>query len=88
MAITVVLALTAALILSLTFVPAAIATFVTGKVDETENRVMRWSKARYAPMLDWVLARGRLTIGLALLLVLASGVLADTARLGVHPQSR
>ncbi len=80
MAITVVLALSAALLLSLTFVPAAIAMFVTGKVDETENRVMRWSKARYAAMLDWVQARAKLTIGVALLLVIASGALAT--RLG------
>ncbi|RYG89062.1 MAG: CusA/CzcA family heavy metal efflux RND transporter [Alphaproteobacteria bacterium] len=80
MAITVVLALTAALILSLTFVPAAIAMFVTGKVDEKENRVMRGARARYAPMLDWVMAHARLTIAIALMLVAASGVLAT--RLG------
>ena len=41
MAITVVLALTAALLLSLTFVPAAVALFVRGKVAEHENVVMR-----------------------------------------------
>ena len=80
MAITVVLALTAALILSLTFVPAAIAMFVTGKVDEKENRVMRGAKARYAPMLDWVMRHSRLTIAIALMLVAASGALAT--RLG------
>ena len=80
MAITVVLALTAALILSLTFVPAAIAMFVTGKVEEKENRVMRAAKARYAPMLDWAMARGKLAIGIAIALVLASGLLAT--RLG------
>lgn len=57
MAITVVIALTAALILSLTFVPAAIALlmngtfFGTGKVAEHENRAMRWLKERYQPLL-------------------------------------
>ena len=80
LAITVVLALTAALILSLTFVPAAIAMFVTGKVEEKENRMMRGAKARYAPMLDWAMARGKLAIGIAIALVLASGLLAT--RLG------
>lgn len=41
MAATVVLALLGAMILSVTFVPAAIAMFVTGKVQEKEGRVMR-----------------------------------------------
>jgi cobalt-zinc-cadmium resistance protein CzcA len=45
MAITVVLALTAAMMLSLTFVPAAVAMFLTGKVEEKENRLMRWARA-------------------------------------------
>ncbi len=80
MAITVVLALTAALLLSLTFVPAAIAMFVTGKVDEKENRVMRWSRERYAPLLDKVLLRDKAVIAGAIALVIASGALAT--RLG------
>jgi len=80
MAITVVLALTAALILSLTFVPAAIATFVTGKVDEKENRIIGWTRARYEPLLDRVLTHGKLAVSLAVALVFASGLLAT--RLG------
>jgi cobalt-zinc-cadmium resistance protein CzcA len=52
MAITVVMALTAALILSLSFVPAAIALFVTGKVEEKESRLMGWARRTYAPALD------------------------------------
>src|SRR5690606_30871252 len=55
MAITVVLALTGAMILSLTFVPAAIAMFLGGRVEEKENRVMRWARRRYAPTLGWSL---------------------------------
>ncbi|HTF96621.1 MAG TPA: CusA/CzcA family heavy metal efflux RND transporter, partial [Cellvibrio sp.] len=51
MAITVVIALTAALILSMTFVPAAIALLMNGKIAEHENRVMRWAKERYQPLL-------------------------------------
>ena len=41
MALTVVIALTAALVLSLTFVPAAVALFVRGPVAHEENAVMR-----------------------------------------------
>ena len=80
MALTVMIALTAALILSLTFVPAAIAMFVTGRVEEKENRVMQWLRARYAPLLDKTLHRGKLLIGGALALVLLSGMMAT--RLG------
>ena len=80
MAITVVLALTGALILSLTFVPAAIAMFVSGKVEEKENRVMRWLGRCYAPLLDRALAAPRLAIAGALVLVLLAG--AGATRLG------
>jgi len=73
MAITVMLALTAALLLSLTFVPAAIAMFVTGKVEEKENRVMAWLRKGYAPLLDWSMPKGKILIAAAALLVAVSG---------------
>ena len=76
MAFTVVIALTAALILSLTFVPAAIAMFVTGKVEEKENRVMASAKRGYAPLLDWGLRNRFAVIAGALALVLVSGLAA------------
>ena len=57
MVFTVVLALTAAAILSLTMVPAAVATFVRGRVDEKENRVMRAAGRAYRPMLEQALRR-------------------------------
>ncbi|CAG9183856.1 efflux RND transporter permease subunit [Cupriavidus respiraculi] len=56
MAFTVVLALLGAMILSVTFVPAAVALFIGDKVAEKENRLMEWAKARYAPLLDKSLA--------------------------------
>lgn len=59
MAFTVVIALFGAMILSVTFVPAAIALFVTGKVKEEENLVMRSARRVYAPVLDGVMARRR-----------------------------
>ena len=80
MALTVVIALTAALMLSLTFVPAAVATFVTGKVEEKENRVMRVAKSRYAPMLDFAIARRKAVLAGAAALVVLSGFAAT--RLG------
>ena len=80
MALTVVLALTAAMLLSLTFVPAAVALFVTGKVEEKENRVMAWLNDRYAPLLDWVMPRGRLVVGSAFALVALSAI--GATRLG------
>lgn len=80
MAITVVLALTGAMVLSLTFVPAAIATFLRGRVAEHDNRLMRWSRARYTPLLDWALRQRVVVLTGAAVLVVACGVLAT--RLG------
>ncbi|KGM56813.1 cation transporter [Lysobacter arseniciresistens ZS79] len=80
MAITVVLALTGAMVLSLTFVPASVALFLGGKVEEKENRVMLWTKRRYAPALAWSLRHRRWVLGGALALVVVSGLLAT--RLG------
>lgn len=77
MAFTVVIALFGAMILSVTFVPAAIALFVTGKVKEEENLVMRSARRVYAPVLDWVMARRPLVFGLAVLTIVASGLLAS-----------
>jgi cobalt-zinc-cadmium resistance protein CzcA len=80
MAITVVMALTAALLLALTLVPAAIAQLVTGRVEEKENRVMSWLNRQYAPLLDATMKRGKLIIGGAVALVLLAGV--GATRLG------
>lgn len=80
MALVVVMALTAALLLSLTFVPAAVATFVTGRVEEKENRVMRAAKSRYVPMLDFAIRQRRIVVGAAAVLVALSGLAAT--RLG------
>ncbi len=82
MAITVVLALTGAMLLSITFVPAAIAVFLGGKVDEKENRVMAWLRERYVPLLAWSLKRSKLVFAGAAALVVLSGLLAT--RLGTE----
>ena len=51
MALTVILALLAAFVLSLTFIPALLAIFVTGRVSEADNAAVRVLKAAYAPWL-------------------------------------
>ncbi len=51
MALTVILALLAAFVLSLTFIPALIAIFVTGRVSEADNAAVRVLKVAYAPLL-------------------------------------
>lgn len=77
MAFTVVIALLGAMILSVTFVPAAIALFVTGKVKEEENLVMRSARRVYDPVLNWVMTRRPLVFGLALLTIVVSGAVAS-----------
>jgi len=82
MAFTVVTALLAALLLSLTFVPAAVALFVRGKVAARENRIIAGAKKTYAPLLDFALARrGAVVVGAAILISI-TGVLAT--RLGAE----
>ncbi len=76
MAFTVVIALLGAMILSVTFVPAAIAMFVTGKVKEEEGFVMRTARLRYAPILTFVLGHRGLVFCIALVLIALSGFTA------------
>jgi cobalt-zinc-cadmium resistance protein CzcA len=82
MAITVVMALTFAMALSLTFVPAAVALFVTGPVAERETRVMRGAARLYAPLLRKALEWRTAIISGAVALVAGAGLLA--ARLGTE----
>ena len=55
MAATVVMALLAAILFSLTVVPAAVALLLSGNVRETENPVVRVGKFLYRPALEWAL---------------------------------
>lgn len=65
MALTVIFALIAAFVLSLTFVPAMIAIFVKGKVEEKESRIIHKTKGWYEPALDWALRAPLKIIGAA-----------------------
>lgn len=86
MAMTVVLALIGAMILSVTFVPAAVALFVTGEVKETESRWMHWLKTKYELLLDKAYElRLFVTIVAACILVL-TGVLATQTGSEFAPQ--
>lgn len=80
MAFTVVIALLGAMILSITFVPSAVALFITGKVGEKEGRLMAWATRGYAPAFDWAMARKPLVLVAAAACVLLSGLL--TTRMG------
>ncbi len=75
MAFTVVIALIAAMIISVTFIPAAIALFVTGRVEEKENKVMQWAKKIYTPVLDWTLTNRAVVLTFAITTVVLSGLL-------------
>ncbi|MBU2117222.1 MAG: CusA/CzcA family heavy metal efflux RND transporter [Alphaproteobacteria bacterium] len=74
MAITVVIALTCALVLSLTFVPAAVAMFVTGKVEEKDSFVMRGARRFYQPALDLALRMRVAFVAVAVALVVIAGL--------------
>lgn len=80
MAITVVIALLGAMILSITFIPAAVALFIGEKVAEKENAVMRGAKRMYERALKGVMANGPVVLTFAAATVVLSGLLVT--RLG------
>ena len=80
MALTVIIALVVAFVLSLTFVPAMIALVVTGKVQETDNWLVRGLKYAYAPALRLAIRRPVPVISGAALLF--AGALLLGSRLG------
>lgn len=80
MAMTVVLALLAAMILSITFIPAAVALFVKGEIQEKEGRWMLWLKHRYESILDLSYLYRGVTLAIALSVLILSTLIAS--RLG------
>lgn len=80
MALTVSGALLSALILSVTFVPAAVAVFVSGKVEERENRLMAIAHKVYRPVLELALRARYVVVFAAVILLVGAGLLAS--RLG------
>ena len=75
MAFTVVAALLGAMILSVTFIPAAVALFIGNKVSEKENWLMDRAKRGYAPTLGWAMLNKPLVLTVAAVSVILSGLL-------------
>jgi len=75
MAMTVVVALVGAMILSITFIPAAVALFIGERVEEKENRLMMVAKQFYAPILEKALRNAKAVVAGAAVLVLLSALL-------------
>jgi cobalt-zinc-cadmium resistance protein CzcA len=73
MALTVIIALGTAFVLSLTFVPAMLAVALRGNVHERENRFVRGLKAAYQPMLAKVIRRPMPIIGAAVVVMAMAG---------------
>jgi len=80
MAFTVVAALLGAMILSVTFVPAAVALFIGERVSEKENPLMAIAKRWYAPMLDYAMSARLVVLTAVAVTVLLCGLIAT--RLG------
>ncbi|SNY43726.1 cobalt-zinc-cadmium resistance protein CzcA [Arsukibacterium tuosuense] len=71
MAFTVIAALAGAVLLAITFVPAAVAIFVRGRVKEQDSALMRRLKSGYSAVLRQSLHHSGLFIGVALLMMAA-----------------
>lgn len=82
MAITVIIALFAAMVASVTFIPAAVALFVSGKVSEHEGRMVHWLKIQYGSLLHYALHLPIVTVSVAAAIFL--GTLFLGTRLGTE----
>lgn len=86
MAATVVMALLAAMVFSLTLVPAAVALFMSGKVSEKESRVITAGKSLYRPLLEKAIKWPWLVLSSAMGLVVLSVWLVSTLGSEFIPQ--
>lgn len=75
MAMTVIFALISAFILSLTFIPAMVALFIKGPFKEKENKLIKWAKAVYQPILHWILEFPWIAIGTGVVAMIVSFML-------------
>ncbi len=76
MAFTVVAALVGAMILSVTFIPAAVALFIGNRVSEKENFLMVQAKRWYGPLLDRVMEAKAVVLATAAVAVVLCGLIA------------
>ncbi|MDB6019447.1 MAG: cation transporter [Pedosphaera sp.] len=82
MALTVIFALLGALVLALTLMPVLCSFFLSGKIKEEDNFLMRLFKALYRPTLRFALSFRWMLVGLAVALLLITGVVFS--RLGAE----
>ncbi len=75
MAFTVVIALFGAMVLSVTFVPAAVALFLKGKFEEKESPAVAWARKVYRPALTAAMDNRELTVTLAVVIMVLTGLL-------------
>lgn len=75
MAMTVIIALVAAFVLSLTFIPAAIAIWISGRVEEREGLLLRTLKSLYEPLLRKAILHPVAFIACAVAFMLLAGSL-------------
>jgi cobalt-zinc-cadmium resistance protein CzcA len=73
-ALTIVFALSASLLLSLTVIPV-FSSYLIGKVSHDEPRLVRFLQCVYQPALYWALAHARSVAAIALVLLLLAGLL-------------
>jgi len=77
MAMTVVMALISAIILSITFVPAGVALLFTKPIKEKKNIVIESARSFYEPILAFSLKFRRAVVASAIVLVIVSGFFAS-----------
>jgi len=76
MAFTILAALTGAMILSITFIPAMVAQFSSKKISENESLILKWAKKLYEPLLNISLNNRPAVLTFATILVVLSLLLA------------
>ena len=77
MAFAVVIALLGAMILSMTFIPAAVALFIGKRVAEKENRLMLMARSAYKPLLEKVMNNTAPVLTAAVVLIVLCSLLAS-----------
>ncbi|HZQ11833.1 MAG TPA: CusA/CzcA family heavy metal efflux RND transporter [Pseudolabrys sp.] len=77
MAVTLLMVLASAATLSITFLPAAIALLVTGRVSEHDNAIMRLVRRIYLPLLDRSIRARGVVAAAAMVLVVVTTIVAS-----------
>jgi heavy metal efflux system protein len=77
MALTVIFALIASLVLTLTLMPVLASFLLRGRVAEKESRLIVWIRRAYSPLLTRTTRHPGFTLGLAALLLLGCGIVAS-----------